>query len=461
MSPRVTRIEAERIYGRLSFVLEFGPRINIVYGRNGSGKTTLLHILANVVNEDFDRFCYLPFSRIRVFFDGKPPVELVSDKHGPALAESDPSGRMRLRRLCKGHGGSGAHRLTLEEHYVSLRTLFSTPWGAGLEEGVNLVDTRSAYFPAFRTMIEAWSSSLRHTETVWSFVHSQRSAGARKESTLPERVRRLTALARRAFGPFVPVVNYPSLHDIERELAREVRAALYKEAKAYEEILTDAFVKAFAVVVGGSDAIDDLDEAEAEAALEQIGRLLEEIAADERHFGGDAMQRRVYDELKAILGRRTRGLASATAARVLSVYRSALAKQRQVQMKTRQDINTYLEAVNEFLEDKKLVVGRTKDDVEVSVEFADGGRDSLQSLSSGERQIATMLYAATHGSETEYLVLIDEPEISLHIDWQRRLIEKMAEHLGDRQIIVCTHSPEIGVEYDEWFVELEPRLEPG
>jgi predicted ATP-dependent endonuclease of OLD family len=37
-------------------------------------------------------------------------------------------------------------------------------------------------------------------------------------------------------------------------------------------------------------------------------------------------------------------------------------------------------------------------------------------------------------------VLIDEPELSLHIDWQEELLSKMMSQLGNRQIIVCTPS---------------------
>lgn len=80
----------------------------------------------------------------------------------------------------------------------------------------------------------------------------------------------------------------------------------------------------------------------------------------------------------------------------------------------------------------------------------------LQSLSSGEQQIVSMLYAASPAlTKAGSIVLIDEPEISLHIDWQRILLRKMQQQLGERQIIVCTHSPEIGGDHLEAFQEIE------
>ena len=68
-----------------------------------------------------------------------------------------------------------------------------------------------------------------------------------------------------------------------------------------------------------------------------------------------------------------------------------------------------------------------------------------------------MPYAAAQAHNGN-IVLIDEPEISLHIDWQRLLLRKMAEQLDHRQIIVCTHSPEIGADYDDRYQEVSPVL---
>ncbi|MOA51157.1 hypothetical protein D3C78_1742670 [compost metagenome] len=39
--------------------------------------------------------------------------------------------------------------------------------------------------------------------------------------------------------------------------------------------------------------------------------------------------------------------------------------------------------------------------------------------------------------------MIDEPEISLHLDWQSKLIAILARFVPDAQIIVATHSPAI------------------
>jgi len=54
-------------------------------------------------------------------------------------------------------------------------------------------------------------------------------------------------------------------------------------------------------------------------------------------------------------------------------------------------------------------------------------------------------------------VLIDEPEISLHIDWQYKLIGAMVKQLPTKQLIVCTHSPVIATDYEDKMIEIKPN----
>lgn len=68
-----------------------------------------------------------------------------------------------------------------------------------------------------------------------------------------------------------------------------------------------------------------------------------------------------------------------------------------------------------------------------------------RSLSTGEKQILTiLLYSLVGFEETGFrkLVLIDEPEISLHINWQINFIEGL-KNIHEGQIILSTHSPYI------------------
>ena len=64
-------------------------------------------------------------------------------------------------------------------------------------------------------------------------------------------------------------------------------------------------------------------------------------------------------------------------------------------------------------------------------------------LSSGEKQILVILLTALVQENRPGVMLMDEPEISLHIEWQQRLITLVRTLNPNVQIILCTHSPAI------------------
>lgn len=64
-------------------------------------------------------------------------------------------------------------------------------------------------------------------------------------------------------------------------------------------------------------------------------------------------------------------------------------------------------------------------------------------LSSGEKQMLVILLTALVQENRPGVMLMDEPEISLHIEWQQRLITLIRTLNPNTQIILCTHSPAI------------------
>lgn len=64
-------------------------------------------------------------------------------------------------------------------------------------------------------------------------------------------------------------------------------------------------------------------------------------------------------------------------------------------------------------------------------------------LSSGEKQILVILLTALCEDMLPYVMLMDEPEISLHFDWQKRLIDMVTRLNPNAQIILTTHSPAV------------------
>lgn len=71
------------------------------------------------------------------------------------------------------------------------------------------------------------------------------------------------------------------------------------------------------------------------------------------------------------------------------------------------------------------------------------GRIQLEQLSSGEKQLLLILVTVFLQEEKPNVLLMDEPEISLHISWQDQLIGLIRELNPCCQLILTTHSPNI------------------
>lgn len=67
----------------------------------------------------------------------------------------------------------------------------------------------------------------------------------------------------------------------------------------------------------------------------------------------------------------------------------------------------------------------------------------MDRLSAGEKQILLLLFTLFLMEDKPTVLLLDEPEISLHIEWQDRLITLMHDLNPNCQIIMTTHSPNI------------------
>ena len=64
-------------------------------------------------------------------------------------------------------------------------------------------------------------------------------------------------------------------------------------------------------------------------------------------------------------------------------------------------------------------------------------------LSSGEKQMLAILLTVLVEDNQPCVLFMDEPEVSLHIEWQKRLIDLCLELNPNVQIILTTHSPAV------------------
>ena len=85
----------------------------------------------------------------------------------------------------------------------------------------------------------------------------------------------------------------------------------------------------------------------------------------------------------------------------------------------------------------------------------DGSKLDLQMLSSGEQHELVLLYDLLFGIAENSLILIDEPELSLHVAWQDEILNDLQEmaNLSDFCVLLATHSPQII--RDRWDLTVE------
>ncbi len=77
-----------------------------------------------------------------------------------------------------------------------------------------------------------------------------------------------------------------------------------------------------------------------------------------------------------------------------------------------------------------------------------GEQLSPYQLSAGEKQILAILLTVLVEDNQSYVLFMDEPEISLHFEWQKQLIGLVLQLNPNIQIIMTTHSP--AVVMDGW-----------
>ena len=128
---------------------------------------------------------------------------------------------------------------------------------------------------------------------------------------------------------------------------------------------------------------------------------------------------------------------------ILSLYISDNKQKLEVFDKTARKLDILLKVINKRCKHKKLSIDKNKGFI-ISSKYEDRTID-VEKLSSGEQNELIIFYNLLFKTNSNDLVLIDEPEISLHIAWQQKLISDLKEIADETGIslLVSTHSPDI------------------
>lgn len=119
-------------------------------------------------------------------------------------------------------------------------------------------------------------------------------------------------------------------------------------------------------------------------------------------------------------------------------------------------ISAFRDLMNKKLKPKRLTIGR---DFGAAIS-RDGNSLRLDGLSSGEKHEFIMLFKLIFETPSHSLVLIDEPEISLHVRWQMEFMSDLRriQSTNPFQSIIATHSPQIIQGFTHLIIDLADQV---
>ncbi len=387
------KIKIEGLFKKFNYEIDLKEEgITILTGPNGYGKTTILKIIYAFATKDLEFFSQLPFKQIVLF--------------GENLGKND---EIRLLKT---------EQDTLEINGVSYKNDISS------QDIIHLLES----------LVE--NGKIKQAKQIPDFV----DVYFIKEQRLL--IRKFTSEKRERI-----TINISGQSDrLEEERGESFSNTIEEYAKELSKSLTE-------ILAGASKVGQDLDSS--------FPRRL----FDETTFVSEQEFNSRYDVIKekqkflSLYGLSATKEDSQTSfkeenSKALLVYLNDTKKKLAVF----DDILQKLQIFSTILNERQFVFKQ----LEISPDFGfrfktENGEDlSLTDLSSGEQQEVVLLYELLFKVGPNTLVLIDEPEISLHVAWQKEVINDLLKitKLQKITVIVATHSPQIIGEHWDLVVDL-------
>jgi len=427
----IDRVRISGLFDTFDHDLAFQPgeRIMIIVGPNGFGKTTTLRLINALFNQPISSLAAMPFREIEVSFDGEtclvvkqvPVSPQDNGDHLPLEVTCDRDGKTydyRPRKDSVDDRALGVPISAIEEFIPSLDRVGAQRW-LNLETGrtLDLAEVVSEFGEHFPTIIR--DSQLSTPDWLKELLAS---VSVRLVST-----ERLTRHSR-----------------VSRPWRRSRAINATRTVKHYSDKLAEEIRKLIAEYGALSQSLDRTFPARLVSDRQQSSGSTDSLREDLRLID----QKRLDLEEAGLLAREHTDLDIPDLGQVDEAQRSVLAvfaedtnRKLAVFDELYKRVSVFKRIVNSRFIHKQVAVYEgglraTRDD---------GHQVELTKLSSGEQHELVMLYELLFRAKGNSLILIDEPEISLHVDWQERWINDLEETaaLSDFRAIVATHSPEI------------------
>lgn len=456
---RIRSVSVKKLFGLYDHTipLNLEDRVTIIHGPNGVGKTKILTWIAALFRLDFSVFGGVPFQRFAIELTNGATLEIEPAPPDPN-AQAAPTPRESAVLLVRQTDSNGQ---TSEQYVLAAnsRKLVEIA-NPRLEFGRLGLPPPPDYHSQFQYLGLLGVPGARRTAEPDASLRDGPRYSFSGNVVLPELQRVSVQLVEaqrllRAPTPDPDEEHYseesfggrglaPTVNEYSRDIHRRIREALAEYARTSQN-LDQTFPQR--LIEYRSPTIDVEALKERMTTLEITRDLLSQIGLLDKRESSHSFDVSTLDRLEP-----ERRL-------VLAVF----VEDSEVKLQTLEDfarrIRIFLYTINEKFTNKRLSIGPETGFV---AEDDTGRALDLDDLSSGEQHEIVLLYDLLFNVRPNTLVLIDEPELSLHITWQKRFLDDLlhiAETVG-LDALVATHSPFIIGEREDLMVPLNATVAP-
>lgn len=435
----ITTFKASGVFGYLNFDLKFNRDLNYLIGCNGSGKTTVLKMINALLAPNFYELIVIPFSEIEVSIDnaGKQ-VKISAATHGDKI-------------ILSATGADSALELPV---YSEEEINYLSAHRGGVQEVIDDVIRKTSDHPIVTQLAEFPSPIFlaldrRRPDSPKDFTEREYLFQRQRTNVaMSERGVRARRLIRGALGVSLMETElmvqraYRKMREVEAEHSLQLRNSILLSAFQYVEFNPAEFATLRDSIAERTTLLNRRNEIK--VALSKIGTSEDRLIKDVDRF---------FDRLTKLIQTMTPKKEEdfhvhiewltnkAQIDRFANIVELIDENQSRIDA-VYQPITHFQETINEFYRDSGKTV--SIDPVgHIQISNPNGVTASVGSLSSGERQILVIFAHALFSSNQSNVFIIDEPELSLHLNWQEKFASTIQTVSPSHQYLMATHSPEI------------------
>lgn len=429
---RITKIKVQGLYRLHNYEIPFDEdqNIKIIHAPNGYGKTTLLKLISDIINCKVFEISIIPFEHFTIEFDDAVMIQVIKENTMKASNEEESIIRYII---CKGQ--------ETREYKLTGRTSYSTMLESKIP--IQYIEKNLPFLK--RVAQTAWYDTRQNEKISYDEI----VAGYGELLFIDEELRKTLDEMREKMPIHLIHANRLSdLHEISETRIVSRRKSVTPSVLIYSKELVGIIGDTLAQSATLNQELDRTFPA----------RLIEEMASEE--YDEDISIQMINKQLAALEERRIKlqeiGLLSGSdikdiaeetkidkhTLKVLRLYIKDSQKKLDVFNEIETKVNLMREIINKRFNYKMMKINKQAGFI---FELPDKVLLSPDKLSSGEQNEIILIFELLFKSQPNSLILIDEPEISLHIAWQQQFLEDMQAitDVTDVMIIIATHSPDI------------------